>query len=103
MSVEERWYLYMLRCADETLYTGIARDVKKRILMHESGKGARYTRGRGPFVLLATRRCCGHSEALRLEYAVKQLSRSEKERLTTGRKLAAFARKLATLAANEVS
>jgi putative endonuclease len=94
MSAEERWYLYMLRCADQTLYTGIARDVKKRISTHESGKGARYTRGRGPFVLLATRRCLGHGEALRLEYAVKQLTRIEKEQLTVGRRLAAFARKV---------
>jgi putative endonuclease len=95
MSAEERWYLYVLRCADQTLYTGIARDVKKRLIAHESGKGARYTRGRGPFVVLATRRCQGHGAALRLEYAVKQLTRAEKEQLTIGRRLAVFARNLA--------
>jgi putative endonuclease len=89
----------LLRCADDTLYTGIARDVKARLLQHEQGKGAKYTRGRGPFVLLATRRCDSHGDALRLEYAIKQLSRVEKEQLTVGRRLAVFARKLKQSAA----
>ena len=94
MSADQCWFLYILRCADRTLYTGIARDVKKRILAHESGTGARYTRGRGPFVLLATRRCSGHGDALRLEHAIKQLTRAEKEHLLVGRRLASFARRL---------
>ncbi|MGC4067628.1 MAG: GIY-YIG nuclease family protein [Polyangiaceae bacterium] len=94
MAVESRWFLYVLRCADDTLYTGIARDVSKRVTMHESGKGAKYTRGRGPFSVLATRRCSSHSAALRLERAVKRLSRAEKEFLVQGRRLAAFARRI---------
>jgi len=72
------YVVYLLACADGTLYCGIARDVQARIAEHAAGKGARYTRGRGPFVLLATRRCRDQSLALRIEYAVKQLPRAEK-------------------------
>jgi predicted GIY-YIG superfamily endonuclease len=82
----------MLRCADGSIYTGIARDVAARIQAHESGRGARYTAGRGPFELCAKRRCKTHGDALRLEYAIKQLSRHDKLALTTGTRLARFAR-----------
>ncbi len=84
----------MVRCADGTLYTGIARDVAARIAAHDVGKGARYTRGRGPLAVAAVRRCVGKGEALRLEIAVKRLARSEKQHLTTGRRLAVFARRI---------
>ena len=73
-----RWYVYLALCADHTLYCGIARDVAARIAAHDAGKGARYTRGRGPLKVLATRRCHDHGLALRLELAVKALSRTEK-------------------------
>jgi putative endonuclease len=76
------------------LYTGIALDVAARIAAHDSGRGARYTRGRGPLALCAVRRCASKGEALRLEHAVKRLPRSEKETLTHGRRLAAFARRV---------
>lgn len=89
------WYVYILRCSDESLYTGIARDVGARIASHTKGRGARYTRGRGPFVLCATRGCKTQGDALRLEYAIKQLTRAQKEALTLPRRLAAFARQLA--------
>jgi putative endonuclease len=72
------WFVYVLRCADDTLYTGVARDVAARIAQHEAGKGARYTRGRGPLALLAKMRCAGQSEAQRIEARVKSLSRDEK-------------------------
>jgi putative endonuclease len=62
----------LVRCADGTLYTGIALDVAGRIAAHDDGRGARYTRGRGLLVLCATRRCASKSEALRLELAVKR-------------------------------
>ncbi len=88
------WYLYIARCADGSLYTGIARDVRGRIAAHDAGKGARYTRGRGPLTLCAQRRCPSKGDALRLELAVKRLVRQEKERLLGGRRLAAFARRL---------
>ncbi len=87
------WFLYVVRCRDGSLYTGIARDVAARLAAHEAGKGARYTRGRGPLVLLAVRRCATHGDALRLELAVKRLSRAEKEALLAKKRLGAFARK----------
>jgi putative endonuclease len=77
----DTWYLYIVRCADGSLYTGIARDVAARIAMHDAGKGARYTRGRGPLTLCAKRRCRSKGKALSLEHAIKQLPRAQKERL----------------------
>lgn len=87
--------MYIARCADGSLYTGIARDVAERLAAHDAGKGARYTRGRGPLSLCASRRCSTKGDALRLELAVKRLVRGDKERLIVGRRLAAFARKVA--------
>lgn len=91
----ERWFVYIARCHDGSLYTGIALDVVRRIAAHNSGRGARYTRGRGPLSLCAQRRCGSKGDALRLESAVKRLARPEKETLLLGRRLAAFARRLA--------
>jgi predicted GIY-YIG superfamily endonuclease len=89
-----RWFVYIARCADGSLYTGVARDVALRIAAHNRGRGARYTRGRGPLTVCATRRCPTHGDALRLELHVKRLPRSAKEALLTGRRLATFARRL---------
>lgn len=75
------WYLYILRCGDGTLYTGVTTDVSRRLEAHRLGKGAKYTRGRGPLELAYQEECGTHSEALKREYAVKQLPREEKERL----------------------
>lgn len=91
------WFVYLARCADGTLYTGIARDVAARIAAHDAGKGARYTRGRGPLELCAVRRCTSKGDALRLELAVKRLARADKERLTDRRRLGAFARRVAAV------
>jgi len=84
------WFVYIARCADGTLYTGVARDVAARIAAHDAGKGARYTRGRGPLTVRAVRRCASKGDALRLEHALKQLTRAEKERLTSARLLGAI-------------
>lgn len=73
------WYLYMLRCGDGTLYTGITTDVEKRLEAHRSGKGAKYTRGRGPLELVYKEMCGDHSAALKREWEMKQLSREKKE------------------------
>jgi predicted GIY-YIG superfamily endonuclease len=89
--------VYIARCSDGSLYTGIARDVVARIAAHNAGRGARYTRGRGPLAVCAQRRCESKGAALRLEWAVKQLPRSEKETLLVGRRLAALARRVAGL------
>lgn len=89
----DRWFVYLARCADGSLYTGIARDVAARIAAHDAGRGARYTRGRGPLIVCAVRRCTSKSEALRLELAIKRLPRSQKEVLTAPRRLGVFARR----------
>jgi len=73
------WFVYVARCADRSLYCGIAVDVAARIAAHDAGKGARYTRGRGPLEVVVTRRCRTQGDALRLEYAFKQLTRDAKE------------------------
>ena len=80
------WYLYILRCGDGTLYTGITTDVERRLEAHRQGRGAKYTRGRGPLELAYQEKCETHSEALKREYAVKQLPRDEKERLICSKK-----------------
>ena len=72
------WFVYVVRCADDTLYCGIARDVAARMAQHEAGTGAKYTRGRGPLKLVLVRGCRAQGTALRLEHAIKQLSRAEK-------------------------
>ena len=76
------WYVYLARCADDSLYCGIALDVDERIAMHNNGTGAKYTAGRGPLTVVLTRRCADKSLALRLEHAIKQLTRREKAALT---------------------
>lgn len=78
---DKAWSLYILRCGDGTLYTGIAVDVDKRFQMHESGKGAKYTRGRKPLQIVYREVCGSHSDALRRELAVKALTREDKEKL----------------------
>ncbi len=93
--MEEPWFVYVLRCGDGSLYTGIAKDVPARLRQHEAGKGAKYTRGRGPLVLCAKKKCASKSDALRLELRVKALSKSEKlQRVSSSQRLAAFARRL---------
>ena len=79
--MEKTWKLYMLRCGDGSLYTGIAVDVEHRLEVHRSGKGAKYTRGRGPLELVYVEECPDKSTALKRELAVKALPRQEKEKL----------------------
>ena len=79
--MEDSWYVYILRCGDGTLYTGITMDVQRRLQMHRSGKGAKYTRGRQPLELVYREACEDHSQALKREWQIKQLPRAEKEKL----------------------
>lgn len=79
--MENTWYLYILRCGDGTLYTGITTDVDKRLQAHRCGKGAKYTRGRGPLELAYRENCGTHSQALRRELEIKKLTRAGKEKL----------------------
>ena len=92
--MKDVWFVYIVRCTDASLYTGIARDVAARIAQHDAGKGARYTRGRGPLALCAVRKCTSKGDALRLELAIKRLPREMKEHLIEKRRLATFARKI---------
>ena len=74
-------YVYILRCADDTLYTGWTTDVERRVAVHNSGKGAKYTRARLPVELVYTEEFDDKVEAQKREYAIKQLARAEKESL----------------------
>lgn len=76
--MEKQWILYILECKDGTYYTGITDDLERRLAAHSSGKGAKYTRGRGPLVLRYTERCTDRSAALRRECEIKKLRREQK-------------------------
>ena len=83
---ETEYSIYIVRCADDTYYTGIAADVERRIEEHESSpRGAKYLKGRGPLRLVYSEVAGDRSAASRLEYRIKQLQRSEKEALIAGR------------------
>lgn len=73
-----RWAVYILRCGDGSLYCGMTNNIVKRLEAHRSGKGAKYTRGRLPLILEAYKVVDNKSEALKLEYKVKQQPRKKK-------------------------
>ena len=73
------WYVYMLRCRDNTLYTGYTDDPERRLAVHNAGKGAKYTKSRLPVNLVYREECPDKSSALKREYAIKQLTKAEKE------------------------
>ena len=75
------WIVYMLECADKSLYTGITNDLDRRLAEHAAGKGAKYTKGRGPFRLVYSETCQGRAEASRRETAIKLLNRGKKLQL----------------------
>jgi len=75
------WYVYILECSDGTLYTGITNNVGKRLITHNKGKGAKYTRSRLPVKLRALFDAEDRSKASKEEYRIKQLSRTEKMKL----------------------
>lgn len=72
------WCVYMLQCADGTLYTGITNDLEARLRSHAQGTGAKYTRGRGPFSVMHQECCASKSAALQREHQIKSLSRTKK-------------------------
>lgn len=74
----KQWVLYILECKDGSLYTGITDDLQRRLSVHGTARGAKYTRGRGPFLLRYTENCDDHSHALRRELQVKGLTRQQK-------------------------
>ena len=77
----KQWCVYILRCGDGSLYTGVTDDFPRRLEAHRSGKGAKYTRGRGPLEPVYRENLPDMSAALKREYAIKRLSRAEKLRL----------------------
>jgi predicted GIY-YIG superfamily endonuclease len=78
------WHVYIVRCADGSLYTGIARDVEARVRQHNAGDGARYTRARLPVELVYREAVPDRSSALKREYAIKRLRTAAKRALTSG-------------------
>ena len=76
------WHVYIVKCADKTFYTGIAKDLKKRLSEHNSsGLGAKYTRGRWPVKLIYSAKIANHSRALKKEWAIKKMTREQKKEL----------------------
>ena len=77
------WFVYILRCADDSLYTGVTTDINRRLDQHNGiiKNGAKYTRNRQPVTLMYQETSKSRSEACKREYAIKDLNRSEKERL----------------------
>ena len=73
--------LYILRCADNSLYTGIAKDLEQRLEMHRAGTGSKYVRTKSPFEVVYTEGCKDRSSATKREMAIKKMSKSEKEKL----------------------
>ena len=76
-------HIYIVECRDGTYYTGYTNNVKKRIIAHNKGKGAKYTRGRGPVILRHQESYETKSDAMRREYHIKQLSRQDKNAYLT--------------------
>jgi putative endonuclease len=81
---KETWYLYILGCNDGSFYTGITKDIERRLNEHNRGRASRYTRARLPVRLLYQEPCLGRAEALVRECKVKNLSRKAKEELVGG-------------------
>jgi putative endonuclease len=79
------WYIYMVRCRDGSLYTGIATDIARRFAEHQSGKGAKYLRGRTPLLLVYKKRIGSRSLAVKIERIIKRMSKDKKEGVVTKR------------------
>jgi len=80
-----RWLVYILRCSDGSLYTGITNDLTKRLKAHNAGRASRYTRSRLPVALAYSEPQRSKSTALKRELAIKRLRRAEKDRLVAKR------------------
>jgi len=87
----QQWFLYMIRCPNGHLYTGITTDIERRFQQHQAGKGARYLRGKAPLSLVFQQATGSHSDSLKLELAVKKLSKPAKETMISNGQLPAFA------------
>ena len=74
----DTWFLYILSCSDGSLYTGITNNLKQRVKVHNTGKGSKYTRSRLPVLLIYSKKVKDRSAASKLEWKVKQMSRTQK-------------------------
>ena len=79
---KNKWTVYILLCKDATFYTGISNDINRRLLDHEKGSGAKYTRGRGPFKIVYKAFFNTSSKASKEEYRIKKLTKAQKAKLT---------------------
>jgi putative endonuclease len=87
------WYVYVVRCSDRSLYTGITTDVTRRIEEHNNKRGARYTRSRGPVTLVYRERVADRSAALRREYEIKRMTAEGKRELVAKYRVRTSARR----------
>jgi len=78
------WTIYLIRCKSGSLYTGITNDLERRFAMHQAGTGAKYLRGKSPLTLEFSASVPDKSTALKIEHKIKQLSRTEKEKIISG-------------------
>ena len=103
MNSNKKWVAYLVRCSDKSLYCGISHDLKKRLIEHNSGKGAKYTRSRRPVELVGVSSELTKSDALKLEYRIKQLPADRKitelnrKEKTVKQELAALQKEFKTL------
>ncbi len=81
---EQSWFVYVIRCKNGSLYTGITNDLERRFAMHSAGTGAKFLRGKGPLTLEFSTILPDKSSALKIEHKIKQLTRSQKEKIITG-------------------
>jgi len=77
------WFLYIIQTQEQTLYTGVTTDVDRRLAQHQSGKGAKYVKGRGTLTIVYQIAVESRSQALKLEYKIKQLNRTQKWQIVT--------------------
>ena len=76
-----RWWVYLLRCTDGSLYTGITTDIERRLIQHNAGTASKYTRSRRPVEMVYSKSFPNHGAALRREAAIKALTRNDKQEL----------------------
>ena len=86
LSDPHSWHLYLVRCANGDLYTGITTNVERRFNEHNNNRGARRLKGKGPLQLVFSQEVGNRSQALRLEHRVKKLSKPDKEALVAGKR-----------------
>lgn len=83
--MEQKWYVYILRCADDTLYTGITNDIERRLKAHNAGTASKYTRSRRPVAIVYQEEVGSKGDALRRELQIKAMSRQQKIDLFTNK------------------